>query len=149
MLACLMVILGLAAAIDTQRRHTTIPGTDPPTIFAIQFAELAVFAFLVTKGIRARRDGQAHKRLMLLSTITLMGPAIARWPFAFVQRFPPAIGLTIDVLLLGLIAFDYLTRRKIHRVTIWGSLLIFVAVPVASAFSRLPFWQHFTGWVRQ
>ena len=29
-LAPLMVLLGLAAAIDTQKRHTTIPGIDPP-----------------------------------------------------------------------------------------------------------------------
>ena len=148
-LAFLMVVLGLAAAIDTQKRHGTIPGVDPPVILAIQFAVLATFAFLVTKGISARRDGQAHKRLMLLSTIVLMGPAINRWPFAFLLRFPPATGLIIDVLLLGLIAFDYLTRRKIHRVTIWGSLLIFVMVPCASALSHLPFWHHFTGWLRQ
>jgi hypothetical protein len=148
-LAVLMVVLGLAAAIDTQTRHTTIPGIDPPGILAIQFAELAVFAFLVTKGIGARREGPAHKRLMLLATITLMGPAINRWPFAFLLRFPPATGLIIDVLLLGLIAFDYLTRRKIHRVTIWGSLLIFIAVPCALSLSHLPFWLHFTGWLRQ
>ncbi len=148
-LAPLMVVLGLAAAIDTQKRHTAIPGIDPPGILAIQFAELSVFSFLVTKGILARRDGQAHKRFMLLSTITLMGPAIARWPFAFVARFPPAVGLVIDVLLLGLIAFDYLTLRRIHRATIWGSLLIFVAVPVATALSHLPAWHGFTVWLRQ
>ena len=147
--ACLMIVLGLAAAIDTQRRHTSIPGVSPAMILAIQFAELTNFAFLVTKGIGARRDPQAHKRLMLLSTITLMGPAINRWPFAVMLRFPPATGLVIDVLLLGLIAFDLVTRRKVHRVTIWGSLLIFFAVPCASAFSFLPFWRHFAEWIRQ
>lgn len=148
-LAPLLVLLGLAAAIDTERRHRSIPGVDPPVIFAIQFAELALFATLVAKGIGARHDPQAHKRLMLLSTVAIMGPAVARWPFAFVTKFPPAIGLVVDVLLLGLIAFDYLTRRKIHRVTIWGSLLIFVAVPLASGLSHIPAWHRFTAWVRQ
>ena len=148
-LALLMVALGLAAAFDTQRRRTAIPGLEPPAILAIQFAELAIFALFVTKGIIARRDRQAHKRLMLLSTINLMGPAISRWPFAFVLRFPPSIGLIIDLLLLSLIAFDCLTLRKIHRVTIWGSLLIFVMVPGAFAFSHLPFWRHFSELLRQ
>lgn len=148
-LAFLMVVLGIAAAIDTQKRHTVVPGLAPPVILAIQFAELAIFAFFVTKGIGARRDGQAHKRLMLLSTITLMGPAISRWPFAFLHRFPLAIGFIMDALLLSLIAFDYLTYRKIHRVTIWGSLLIFVMVPCASALSHVPLWHHFTAWLRQ
>jgi hypothetical protein len=148
-LAFFMVVLGLAAAIDTQKRHTTIPGIAPPEILAIQFAELAVFAFLVSKGIGARRDPPAHKRLMLLSAIGLMGPAISRWPFAFVLSFPSAIGLIIDVLLLSLFAFDWLTRRKIQRVTIWGSLLIFVAVPAGFALSHVPVWQRFTEFVRQ
>ena len=148
-LAPLIVVLGLAAAIDTQKRHTAIPGVEPPMILAIQFAVLATFAFLVTKGIGARRDGQAHKRLMLLSTIVLLGPAINRWPFAVFLRFPPATGFVIDILLLSLFAFDYLTRRKIHRVTVWGSLMIFVMVPCASALSRLPFWHHFTAWLRR
>jgi hypothetical protein len=78
-----------------------------------------------------------------------MGPAISRWPFAFVSRFPPSIGFAIDILLLSLFAFDYLTRRKIHRVTIWGSVLIFVLLPCASALAHLPFWRHFAQWLRQ
>jgi hypothetical protein len=148
-LAFLMVVLGLAAAFDAQKRHAPIPGIQPAEILAIQFMLLAVFTFLVTKGIRARYDAPAHKRLMLLSAISLLGPAISRWPFAFLATFPPSVGLIIDVLLLSLFAFDWLTRRKIHRVTIWGSLLIFAAVPAGFALSHVPVWQRFTEAVRQ
>lgn len=148
-LAPLLVVLGLAAAFDTQRRHAAIPGVEPAMILAIQFAVLTVFSILVAKGIAVRRDAQAHKRLMLLSTIAILGPAINRWPFAVFLRFPPATGLVIDGFLLSLLAFDLLTRRKIQRVTIWGSLSIFLMVPIASAFSHLPFWRHFTELLRQ
>ncbi len=57
-LACLMVIFGVLAAIDSSRRHFVPPGVDSPTILAIQATELSVFAFLVACGIRApRRSG--------------------------------------------------------------------------------------------
>ena len=115
-------------------------------IVGIQFVELSVFVFLVTKGIAARHHVPAHKRLMLLSTISLLGPAISRWPFAFIAGFPPSIALVTDVLLLSLFAFDWLTRRRIHRVTIYGSLLIFIMVPIAFGLSHLPVWRKRSGY---
>src|ERR1700678_1394790 len=128
-LVFLMLVLGVAVAIDSQKRHFAVPGLDSPTTLAIQFAQLAVFGSLVTWGIRLRRDAPAHKRLMLLGTIALMGPAISRWPFAFLHTFPPSTGLIFDIFLLSIIAFDLLTRHRVHRVTIVGSLLIFAMLP--------------------
>jgi hypothetical protein len=73
-LAVLMVVLGVAAAFDAQRRHAPIPGIKPEEILGIQFMLLSVFSFLVTKGILARNNAPVHKRLMLLSVISLLGP---------------------------------------------------------------------------
>ncbi len=148
-LACLMVIFGILAAIDSSRRHFVPPGVDSPTILAIQATELSVFAFLVAWGIRARHDGAAHKRLMMLATISLLGPAVGRWPFAFIHQFPPSTGFVIDAFLLSVIAFDLLTCWKIHRATVWGSLTIFFMAPAMFALGRTPFWVHLTEWVQR
>jgi hypothetical protein len=148
-LACLMVILGAAAAIDSARRHFVPPGVDSPTMLAIEATELSVFAFLVVWGIRARRDGAAHKRLMMLATISLLGPAVNRWPFAFIHQIPPSTGFVIDAFLLSIIAFDLVTRRKIHRATAWGSLTIFLMAPAMFALGRTPFGVHFTEWLQR
>jgi hypothetical protein len=148
-LACLMVIFGVLAAIDSSRRHFVPPGVDSPTILAIQATELSVFAFLVTWGIRVRRDGPAHKRLILLATISLLGPAVNRWPFAFIHQFPPSTGFVIDAFLLCVIAFDLVTRRRIHRATVWGSLTIFLMAPAMFALGHSPFWVHFAQWVQR
>jgi len=148
-LAPLMIVIGVVAAVDSQKRHFAVPGLDSPTTLAIQFSQLAVFAFLVTWGISSRRDGPSHKRLMLLGTIALMGPAISRWPFAFLHAFPPSTGLIIDVFLLSVVAFDLLTRRRVHRVPVVGSLLIFVMIPAMFSLGHSGFWHRFTGWVQQ
>jgi hypothetical protein len=144
-----MAFVGVLAAIDSQRRHFAVPGLDSSTTLAIQLSQLAVFAILATWGIRSRRDGPAHKRLMLLATIVLMGPAINRWPFAFIQNIPSTTGLIIDAFLLSVAALDLLTRRRIHRVTLMGGLLIFVMIPAMFALGRTGVWLHFTHWVQQ
>ena len=149
-LACLMIVFGVLAAVDSSRRHFVPPGgVDSPTILAIQVIELSVFAFLVAWGVRARRDGAAHKRLLTLATIVFLGPAVSRWPFAFILQFPPSTGLIIDAFLLSVVVFDLVTLRKVHRATIWASLTVFLMVPTMFALGRAPFWRHVTQWVQQ
>lgn len=149
LLAGLMVIVGALAAIDSSRRRFTPPGLDSPTILALQVVQLAVFASLIAWGIRVRKDGEAHKRLMLLGTIAIVGPAIARWPFAFIEHFPLSITLCADAFLLLVILFDLLTRRNIHRMTVRGSLIVLVMSPAMFALGHAAFWHRFTAWVQQ
>jgi len=144
-LACLMVIFGTLAAVDSARRHFVPPGgVNSPTIFAIQMTELSVFAFLVTWGIRVCRDGAAHKRLLIIATILLLGPAVSRWPFAFILQFPPSTGLVMDAFLLAVITYDLVTLRKVHRATVWASLTVFLMIPGMFALGGTAFWRHFT-----
>ena len=149
-LACLMLIFGVLASIDEVRRHFVPPGgVDSPTMLAIQAMELSVFTFLVAWGIRARRDGAAHKRLLTFATFVFLGPAVSRWPFAFIVQFPPSTGLIIDAFLISVILFDLVTLRKIHRATMWASLMVFLMVPAMFNLGHAVFWRHFTMWVQQ
>jgi len=148
-LACLLVLLGTLAIIDATRRHFTPPGLTPGMFLAVDLGEMAAFGFLVGWGIRARRDGAAHKRLILLGTLVTLFAAVNRWPFAFIHQIPPSTEFVIDAFLLFIIAFDLVTRRKIHRTTGWGSLLIFLLPPAMFTLGRTPFWVHFTEWVQR
>ena len=140
-----MVVFGVLLIVDTIRRHHIPPSLTPGILLALDLGQLSVFAVPVTWGVRVRRQGAAHKRLMLLSTIAILFPAVARWPFSFIRTFSQ-VGLIIDGFLLCMIVFDLLTRRRIHRVTIWGSLMIFVMVPAVFALGRAVFWVRFTEW---
>ena len=115
-----MVVFGVLLIVDTIRRHHIPRSLTPGILLALDLGQLSVFSLLVAWGVRVRRQGAAHKRLMLLSTIAILFPAVGRWPFSFIRTFPPSLGLIIDGFLLCMIVFDLLTLRRIHRVTIWG-----------------------------
>jgi hypothetical protein len=93
------------------------------------FVDIAVFAALVVTAILLRRNPQAHKRLMLLASIAIIGPALARisrW-----SVFGGEDGLFIPVVLLGLLAavvvHDLVSARRLHRATLIGSGVIVLA----------------------
>jgi len=107
------------------------------------FISIAVFAGLVAAAVVLRRSSETHKRLMLIASIAIVAPALARisrWPFIGGEDsgFIPAVVLA---LLLGVIAHDLFRVRRVHKATIWGvgSILVgFAAVQVVagSEFGR-------------
>jgi hypothetical protein len=147
-LAVCMVLIGVATAITRAREGMTIPGGPPPLVFmAIPLADLVVFGTLVGAGIASRRRAATHKRLMLLATLSLLTPAIARLPLAMMQAGPPAFfGLT-DLFLVPLVIFDLATLRRIHPATLWGTLFIVLSQPLRLMVSGTESWLAFATWL--
>jgi hypothetical protein len=147
LLACLMVILGVLAATDSLGRGAG-PGGDPKFFYIIPLTDMLIFATLIYFAFRARSNPPAHKRLILIATITLMTAAIARWPLSVVHRNAPAATLLSYVLLLILVAYDLWSTRKLQRATLWaGAFLIFmqqIRIPVGKTAA----WHAFAGWVQ-
>lgn len=121
--SCLAVVLGIvdswhAAGIDVAAQR--------PLLSMIVWGNLgAVLAFTVlfACGILKRRTPDAHKRLMLLASISLMSPAISRIALLPVFAGMDLVIVTvIGVLLLVLVValFDLATLRRVHRETLWA-----------------------------
>lgn len=146
-LAGLIVPIGFATLIQTVRHRYVFFGKNMDTVFAGDVLQLSLFVALIIWGFCLRRDGAAHKRLMLLAMVTLLGPAIARWPFAFAHSFVGFFSL-LDAIPLLLIAFDLLSPRKLHRATILGIALILVMQFSMVPLAHSAFWHHFTLWVQ-
>lgn len=136
LLAAAMCVLGPMAAVDQLRRGHAPFGMNPETFFIIPVTAIALFAVFIAWSWRARFQPAAHKRLIMLGTITILDAAIGRWPVAVLQTHPPLQAF----ILLGFVAliamFDLLSIHKIHRVTMWGFLLIAI-----EQFTRVPIGQ--------
>jgi hypothetical protein len=93
------------------------------------FASIAVFAGLLAAAILLRRTPQAHKRLIVLASIAILGPALARisrWP-VFGGEDGPFIPAVLVGLLLAVIAHDLVTARRLHKATWIGCGIIVLA----------------------
>ena len=145
-LAGLMVVVGYATLIAAVRRHAAL-GMSLESLFADDVLQLSVFAILVFWAFLARKDGPAHKRLIILATVSLLGPALARWPFAFVFSSDLVFFGILDSFLIFMIAFDCWSHRRPHRVTVWGSLLIVGMQFLMAPLSHSWWWHQFTAWV--
>jgi hypothetical protein len=159
MLAGLMVIVGAAVALrDTARdMHRPHVGGPPPLmVMGFFFAVLLVFATLVGAALLLRRRRDYHKRLMLLSCLSMVGPGLTRIPFTQVPAvaFLKSGGLFglfgLDLLLVyACIAWDTWRHRRLHPAFVGGALLMIAAEDsgLIWLFLATPTWNHFATWL--
>ena len=95
-----------------------------------------------------RKRAAYHKRLMLLATIAMLAPAMARLPLDFVGAGgPPAFFALTDLVILACIAFDTVKNRRLHPA--FGAGLAFVVVMQIGrlALSQTAVWNTFAKWL--
>lgn len=98
---------------------------------------LVLFAILVTLAIRNRSKSDVHKRLMLIASISITAPAIARWPGA--EAALPLSVIIPHFALFGMImAYDVRTLHHVHKATGWAVLAYVVAAGTAVPLAMSP-----------
>ncbi len=149
-LACLMVVLGLLAATDSLARHFA-PGESgggAKAFYAIPIADMLVFSTLIYFAFRNRSNPAAHKRLILIATITLLDAAFVRWPIPVWWWRLEVAQMCCYPLLLFLMGYDLWSTGKVHRATLWASLFLMLLQQVRAPIGRTALWQGFATWVQ-
>jgi hypothetical protein len=144
----LMIALGVIAAVDALGRKVTIGPLDPATSLALPLVNITAFALVIAAAWRARRRPDAHKRLVVLATMSLSTAALGRIPWTQLHLSPaagPVIGLAALVLLL--VAYDVLSLRRVHRSTMWAAPMVFAAGALAVPLGMTTGWHHFAQFV--
>jgi len=142
----LMVIFGVLTLFDSIRRDAT--GLPASLLLVGDMEELLLFAGLITWAMVVRRTAAAHKRLMLLGTIAILGPAINRWPFPDAIRLPATIALVVG-LPFAVVAYDLWSTRRVHRVTVVATSLIVLMALTVVPVSNLSLWQPVVTLIRR
>lgn len=150
-IATLMIGIGTVTAIIRAKIVEVPPGSPSPLVFlTIPLGDMLVFGILVGAGFYFRRRADTHKRLMLLATIAILPAATARLPFAFIQQVGPLafFGLA-DLFILVCLIYDLVTRRRLHRATVLGGLLIVASQPLRLMLGNTQAWLTFADWLTQ
>lgn len=124
----------------------------------VQVGGLLFFAGAIGTAIANIRNPDAHKRLMLVATVSLLDAPISRWVLGFTGAIPapgapPQVGQVVpgsmiaDLLIVAAIAFDWKTRGKPHRVYLvaGGLLLLFQLTRVW--VSETQAWHAIASWI--
>jgi hypothetical protein len=143
-LAVGLVVAGMAAAI-AQGRRDIAAGYEQMELafFATPVLALTVFATLVAAAVACRTRPQTHKRLMLLATISILDPAIGRWPVPGVGDSPLAYYGITDAFIVAAILYDVVSRRRVAPIYLWGGLLILIGQTAHDAIGATSLWQAF------
>jgi hypothetical protein len=145
-----MIALGVIAALDAFKRGVTIGPLDTSVSLAIPLLGIAGFTVVIFASWKARRNAPAHKRLILLATVSLVEAAFGRFPWNQVGLSPAAGALTgLLFLLVLVIAYDLFSLHRIHRSTMWALPLTFVLNGFAVPIGMTPAWHSFAAFLHR
>jgi hypothetical protein len=155
-LAVLMLFTGYGTAVALARRGFDLSGdlrieNDPLELLVFQLGDLVTFGVLVSAALALRRRPEAHKRLMTLATLGgLMAAPLTHLlsHFPAVRDKPPAIVLPLAALYFSCAVHDRLTRGRIHPVSLWVGIALFVWANLrAVVIGPSPMWRRFAAWL--
>ncbi len=155
-LATAMTIMGFLAAVNAMKRSAALGMTNEGISFAIvPLSGILFFAVVFTLAVANVRNGEVHKRLMLLAGISILDAAVARWFLTFLAppgpAGPPPVPVTIPpafvayLLLVVAIVHDWRTRGKPHAVYVIGGLALIAVKLLNWPISTSLAWHAFAG----
>ena len=138
--AAAMFIVGAVVAIAAMRHHVEPFGIDRRVWFmGVTFPGILAFGSLVLAAVALRRRSEAHKRLMLLATITLLAPAGGRllahnFDDVTLSGFLFANFALPDVFVVAAVVYELWSRRRVHpALVLGGGALLLLPVLVVAA----------------
>jgi hypothetical protein len=157
-LAGLMLISGYIVTIEMARRGYDLSGDmigeggDPLYLMVFQLGDMLCFGVLVATAVIFRGRPSVHKRLMLLATIGGLIPAALTHIIghsAVLRELPPPIILIPYAAFLSAGAIhDRVSTGRIHPVSLWVALAVFVFSNVrAAVIGPSQMWHDFAMWL--
>ena len=144
-----MVVLGVATALVSRRLRFEAGVTEMLAFMIVPLTDMILFPSFAIPGLLWRKDSAAHKRLILLATIMLLPAAFGRWigPWINIHWGDGFLGFAAqsylgpDVMIAAAMAYDRLTRGRVHPVYLLAAPWILAVQAITSAI------YHWSGWM--
>jgi hypothetical protein len=154
-LATAMVVVGIAAAIVSLKSGLAAGyGDRQRGFFILPMSTIVLFTGFFIAAIASIQRPEAHKRLMLLATLSLLQAAMARVFFVIFTGggpgarpglgLPPALNialvpsLILDLLIVAGMVYDWRTRGRPHPIWIVGLVVITAVILLRGPFAGTP-----------
>ncbi len=145
-----IIITGLLTAVAAAKYGSTAspPGIPPLGFLIVPFGDVLVFAVLFAAAVYYRRNAPNHKRLMLLTVLNFLPPAIARFPFGLTESYGPLWFFGVpDILAIIFVVADTWKNKKLNKVFLAGTIFLIASHWLRLALSSTPAWMSFAVWI--
>ncbi|HET7220948.1 MAG TPA: hypothetical protein VFJ02_23000 [Vicinamibacterales bacterium] len=149
-LAALVIIVGLPTALRAGKYGfaASPPGIDSHAFMIMPMFDLLMFAIFFGAAVWYRRQPAEHKRLMLLTAINFLPPAVARIPAASLQALGPLWFFGVPtVLALLCVALDARRFGRVNKVFVAGTLLLIASYGTRLALMTSAAWMNVAEWL--
>jgi hypothetical protein len=149
-LAVLIGVTGIWTALRAAKYGTTAvpPGFSEPTFSIVPLGDIVLFALFFGGAVYFRKEPATHKRLMLLTVLNFLPPAVGRLPFASVQAHP--VGWLLGIIggaSLFCLAFDRWRYGRVNRIFLAGAIVLIASFPVRIALMGTETWRVVSTWL--
>lgn len=145
-----MVIIGLLTAITAARLNSpamTISGLTAKQFLIVPITDMILFTIFLGLSLGSLKNYEAHKRLMILATLSVIPAAIGRIAGIFeISNLFVILLIQHGILYAGLI-FDFVKRRSIHPAYIWGGLVLVVVHLTRFPLGMTEWWGAIANWL--
>jgi hypothetical protein len=147
-LAVLIIVSGFFLAARAAKLGHAPPNFSGLSFSIVPLTDLFNFAILFGAAIYLRKKSADHKRLMLLTSVNFLDPAVARIPVASLQALGPIWFFGVPIV-LALIAFivDSWKNRKLNKIFLFGTLFLIMTFVLRLAVMGTNTWLNFAGWL--
>jgi hypothetical protein len=148
----LMIVVGVVTGLGgVSRPLTAPPGISPLSWLAVPLLDVPVFGALLILGLANRFRPVAHKRYMFIAMADMMVPGLGRiaplLPIPRTLVIPTGQIFLPALFLMALIAWDYWSRGRPHRISIAASSAVIAVAAVKPLIWSTSGWLHFAEWV--
>jgi hypothetical protein len=114
---------------------------------------MILFALFVVLAVRNVSNPEAHKRYIILATLSILPAATGRMFALFTWWtgnvvIDTMLGLLLmEVTLYLAILYDAIVKKKIHQVYIWGGLLVLIVHGFRNWVCATETWLSISNWI--
>jgi hypothetical protein len=114
----------------------------------VPFFDVVVFGILFAAAIYYRRNAANHKRLMLLTVLNFVPPALGRFPFGLTDSFGPLWFYGVpDILAIAFVVIDTWRNGKLNKVFLVATIFFIASQWIRFPLSSSAAWLSFATWL--
>ena len=149
-LAIVIILVGFFTAVRAAKfgAASTPPGIPRLAFLVVPLTDLVMFAVFFGAAIYFRKKPAEHKRLMLLTAVNFLPPAVARIPVPPLQALGPFwfFGLPAAFALISL-GIDSWRNGRVNKIFLAGILLLILSFVARLALMGTRTWMRVAEWL--